>query len=122
MSEDFFDLENWEPAAPKPELESMLKHASPFREDKQAIERKAKCVPAKSRRFECPGCGIAKHVEPTFTGEEWHYWGQCSHCGAKWCNAYRLMIRCEECGKRVPITSKNPGGRCKCQEEVARPF
>jgi hypothetical protein len=116
------NLENWEVEPVRPNLESMLRHASPFREDKKAKERLEKCIKATSRRFECPGCGIARHVDPIYSGEEWHYWGQCSHCGAKWCNAYRLMIKCEDCGKRNPVTSKNPDGKCRCNEEVARPF
>lgn len=122
MSEDIeIDFE-YEPTPVKPEIGEMLKHASPFREDKQAAERLEKCVKAKSRRFECLGCGITRWVDPVFTGEEWHYWGQCSHCGAQWCNAYRLMIKCEECGKKNPITSRNPQGKCKCSEDTPRPF
>jgi len=116
------DLENWDPAPIKPELKSMLNNARPFREDKLAEERRQKCIQAKSRRYECPGCGIIRWVEPTYSGQEWHYWGQCSHCGARWCNAYNLMILCTECGKNVPITSRNPNGRCNCQEMAARKY
>jgi predicted RNA-binding Zn-ribbon protein involved in translation (DUF1610 family) len=121
------DLENWEPEVEielepvKPDIQSMLKHASPYREDKKAKERLEKAVKAWSRRFECPGCGIDKNVDPTFVGDEWHYYGQCSHCGQRWAQAYYLMVKCEECGKKVPMTSRNPEGRCKCQGE-RRPF
>lgn len=114
--------DEWDVEAVRPNLESMLKNISPYRVDKKAEERLAKCVKATSRRFECPGCGIPKHLEPFYSGEEWHYWGQCSHCGAKWCNAYRIMIKCTECGKKNPITSKNPDGRCKCQAEARGDF
>jgi hypothetical protein len=120
---DLDDWENWNPEPVKPDLESLKKHAFPYREDPREKERKSKCIPATSRRFECPGCGMPKHVEPVFSGEEWHYFGQCSFCGVKWCNAYRLMIRCPDCGSKVPITSRNPAGVCKCQgDEVQRPF
>jgi hypothetical protein len=112
----------WEIEPVKPDLDSLQKHAFPFRQDPKEEERRKMCEPARSRRFECPRCGILKNVEPTFSGLEWHYFGQCSHCGAKWCNAYRLMIKCEDCGKRNPVTSKNPDGKCRCNEEVARPF
>ena len=121
MSEDF-DLDNWEPEPAKPQLESMLSKARPFREDTRAEERRKACVPAVSRRYECPGCGIIKWVEPVYSGEEWHYWGQCSHCGTRWVNAYNLMVKCTECGTRNPITRRNPNGQCNCQEEVAGPF
>jgi hypothetical protein len=117
------DLEDWEPEPIKPDLEGIKKHALPYREDPKAKERRALCVEAKSRRFECPGCGIAKHVEPVYSGEEWHYLGQCSHCGVRWVNAYRLMVKCDDCGKKVPITSRNPEGRCNCEGgETPRPF
>lgn len=117
MSEDF-DLEGWEPQPAKPALESMLSGARPFREDKKAEERRAKCIPAVTRRYECPGCGIPRWVEPTYSGEEWHYFGQCSHCGTSWVNAYNLMIKCEDCEKRNPITSRNPNGRCSCRGDT----
>lgn len=116
---DEFDLEGWAPAPAKP---PEIPRPRPFREDKKAEERRKKCIPAMSRRFECPGCGLPRHVEPSYSGEEWHYHGQCSHCGARWTNAYNLMVRCEDCGKKNPITSRNPDGKCKCGDEVARPF
>lgn len=112
----------WEPEPVKADVESLKKHASPFREDLKAKERREKCIPARSRRFECPNCGILKNVDPLYTGTEWHYWGLCSHCGVRWCNAYYILIKCEECGKKVPVTSKNPDGKCKCQGTVSRPF
>jgi hypothetical protein len=115
------DLENWEPE-PVKAPESMLKHAFPYREDPRMKERREKCLPAKTRRFECPGCGMPRWVEPVYSGEEWHYFGQCSYCGVTWAMAYHLMVKCEECGKKNPITSKNPIGRCECTGEVARPF
>lgn len=117
MSEN---LENWEPEPVKPAPITLK--VSPYREDQKALDRRKKAIPATSRRFECPGCGIAKHVEPTYSGEEWHYFGQCSFCGAKWANAYRLMVRCQECGTKNAMTSRNPEGRCDCESEPARPF
>lgn len=115
MSSD--DLENWEP---EPDWKSML-NVSPYRVDKKAEELRANCEPPRSRRYDCPKCGIARNVEPTFAGDEWHYYGQCSHCGQTWVHAYALMRKCEECGKRVRVTSRNPQGRCNC-EGVTRPF
>jgi hypothetical protein len=123
MSEDL-DLENWEPEPAKPDIKSMLSHASasPYRADPGVAKRKALALPAYSRRFECPGCGILKNVDPVFSGDEWHYAAQCSHCGARWVNAYHLLRKCGACDKKVPITSRNPEGRCKCSNEVGRPF
>jgi hypothetical protein len=114
-------LENWEPQQAKaPNLDGWKKHA--FRPDKRAEERRAKCLPGRILRFECPSCGILRTVEPVFVGDEWHYYGQCSYCGANWAAARNLMRKCEKCGKRVPLTSRNPEGQCKCEGEVKRKF
>jgi hypothetical protein len=121
MNDDFeVDLEGWEPKTAEPNLDGWKKHA--FREDPKAKQRRAMCVPAKSRRYDCPNCGIARNVEPTYSGEEWHYFGQCSHCGQTWVNAYHLMVKCEDCGTKVAITSRNPEGLCRCRGETRRPF
>lgn len=117
MSEDF-NLEGWEPEPVKPPLESMLSHASPYREDLKARDRRAKCEDARSRRFDCPACGIPKNIDPVFSGEEWHYFGQCSHCGARWAAARYLIRKCPDCGKKVPMTSRNPEGTCKCKGDT----
>jgi hypothetical protein len=120
MSEDF-DLEGWEPQAAAPNLDGWKKHA--FKADERAERRLKLCIPARILSFDCPACGITKNVPPTFSGDEWHYYGQCSHCGATWANARNLMRECEDCGKKVPITSRNPEGRCKCSSEgPAKPF
>lgn len=119
---DLDDLDNWEPEPTAADLQSMLRHASPFREDKRAQERRAMCEDAWSRRFECPGCGILKNVTPTFAGDEWHFYAQCSQCGVAWANVRCLLRKCDECGKKVPVTSRNPEGRCKCQGGIPRAF
>ena len=127
MSDDF-DLAGWAPDAdgvldwkPEPVRAPEIK-PRPFREDEKAEELRKRCIPATSRRMECPGCGLPWHVQPTYSGAEWYYNGTCGHCGATWTNAYHLMIKCEDCGKKNPVTSRNPEGKCNCGEEVARPF
>jgi hypothetical protein len=119
---DDLDLDNWEPEPIKLEVEQSMLSPSPFRVDPKDKKRRAVCILATSRRFLCPGCGMPRHVEPTYSGEEWHYFAQCSYCGARWCNAYHLMRRCQECGAKVPMTSRNPDGICNCQGESVRPF
>jgi hypothetical protein len=119
MSDDF-DLEGWEPQAAAPNLDGWKKHA--FRPDKRAEERLALAMRPRIRSFECPGCGILKNVEPTFATDEWHYVAQCSHCGTSWANARYLLRKCEACGKKVPMTSRNPQGLCNCTGEIERPF
>jgi hypothetical protein len=116
------DLSNWDPQPATPDIKSMLSKVFPYREDPKVVQRKARCVPALSRRFDCPNCGIDKNIDPVFSGEEWHYAGQCFQCGQSWANAYRLMVRCEDCGGLTAITGRNPNGRCQCQGEAARPF
>ena len=117
-----FDLEDWEPesrqsAGNLPDFQGFT-HASPYREDFKAKERRAKCEDARSRRFDCPACGIPKNIDPVFSGDEWHYFGQCSHCGARWAAARYLMRECPDCGKKVPMTSRNPDGKCKCKGDT----
>ena len=114
--DDLDDLAHWEPEQVKaPNLDGWKKHA--FRPDKRAEERHALAIPAKIRSFECPACGLLKNVLPTFAGGfEWHYYGQCSHCGTNWTVARHLMRECEACGKQVAMTERNPKGQCKCEE------
>lgn len=105
------DLEYWEPEPEKPV----------YRVDPKDEKFKALCEPGFSKSFDCPACGIQKNVDPVMAGDEWLYYGQCSHCGQTWVNVYALMRKCESCGKRVRMTSRNPEGRCKC-DGVTRPF
>jgi len=121
MSEnDLDDLEHWEPKTPEVNVESWKKHA--FRADERAEKRLKMCIQARILTFDCPACGIPKNIAPTFTGDEWHYFGQCSHCGTTWANVRPLIRKCEECGKHIPLTSRNPEGKCKCEGEARRPF
>ena len=81
----------------------------------------AKCEPGRIKGFYCPGCGIMKDVEPVLEGGVWAYYGQCSNCGVRWANLFKLKRKCESCGKYNFVSSKNPEAKCHC-DGVTRPF
>jgi hypothetical protein len=72
-----------------------------------------KVVDPKIRKFDCPGCGIVNATEAAFEIGLWTYWGQCSYCGVKWRNTYRLARECDSCGDNFFVDEEHPTLECR---------